>query len=284
MSRVHARYLVETPLPLRDAAAFLAGEQSSGTFVAVPGETEDLKARFAARVEDVRNLGMVDFPSLPGCRAENSIFKYGEVTVSWNVENFGYNLPTLVSTLQGNLYELAQFSGLRLLDFELPDEFADTFSGPHHGVSGTRRLCGAQDRPLIGTIIKPSIGMSPEQTAEIVDTLATAGIEDFGFSYVITRGDTLYTRPTSRAYYGLTVEGDAVTITRNEPSFQKKLQELHFGHGPSLYREFQKVFAAGMVFIILSGLWLGLSSDRLRRNTLISAGAGVVVFVALIMS
>jgi hypothetical protein len=82
----------------------------------------------------------------------------------------------------------------------------------------------------------------------------------------------------------LSVTGDRVTVTRNEPSLQKKLQELHFGHGPSLYREFQKVFAAGMVFIILSGLWLGLSSPRLRKNTLLSVGAGVVVFVALILS
>jgi hypothetical protein len=126
--------------------------------------------------------------------------------------------------------------------------------------------------------------MADASETAVMAALAEAGIEDFGFSYVITRGDTLYTRPTSRLYYGLKVDGDSITVTRNEPSFVKKLQELHFGHGPSLYREFQKVFAAGMVFIILSGLWLGLSSPRLRRNTLISVGAGVVVFFALIWS
>lgn len=126
--------------------------------------------------------------------------------------------------------------------------------------------------------------MADAGKAAVSGALARAGIEDFGFDYVITRGDTLYTRPTSRVYYGLTVDGDAVTVTRNEPSFQKRLQELHFGHGPSLYREFQKVFAAGMLFIILSGLWLGLSSARLRRNTLVSCGAGVLVFLVLVMS
>lgn len=118
----------------------------------------------------------------------------------------------------------------------------------------------------------------------VLAALATAGIADFSFDYVITRGDTLYTRPTSRTYYGLQVDGDTVTISRNAPSFQKRMQELHFGHGPSIYREFQKVFAAGMVFIILSGLWLGLSSPRLRMNTLVSAGTGLILFIGLIMA
>jgi ribulose-bisphosphate carboxylase large chain len=49
MERIFATYLVETPLPVEKAAATLAGEQSSGTFVAVPGETEELKQRFAAQ-------------------------------------------------------------------------------------------------------------------------------------------------------------------------------------------------------------------------------------------
>ena len=38
--RVVATYLIETALPLAAAAEALAGEQSSGTFVAVPGETD----------------------------------------------------------------------------------------------------------------------------------------------------------------------------------------------------------------------------------------------------
>jgi len=44
-----ASYLIETPLLVEQAAAALAGEQSSGTFVALPGETDELTHRFAAR-------------------------------------------------------------------------------------------------------------------------------------------------------------------------------------------------------------------------------------------
>src|SRR5690606_18067181 len=99
------------------------------------------------------------------------------IEVSWSVENFGYNLPVLVSTLQGNLYELTQFTGLKLMDLELPASYAHAFKGPKFGIEGCRRLTGVYGRPLIGTIIKPSVGMTPEQTAELVNTLAKAGID-----------------------------------------------------------------------------------------------------------
>ena len=177
MDRVAAHYLIETPLEVAAAAASLAGEQSSGTFVAVPGETEALKARFAARVESITELGTHTMPALPGARGGHGVYRRAKIAVSWSVENFGPNLPTLVSTLQGNLYELAQFSGLRLLDLELPESFTSGFRGPKFGVAGCRALTGVRDRPLIGTIIKPSIGLTPADTAAVVRTLVEAGID-----------------------------------------------------------------------------------------------------------
>ena len=47
-ARIQARYWIETAFPLEDAAAIMAGEQSTGTFIRVPGETSELRARFAA--------------------------------------------------------------------------------------------------------------------------------------------------------------------------------------------------------------------------------------------
>lgn len=177
MERVTATYLIETPLPVAKAAATLAGEQSSGTFVAVPGETAELKERFAARVERITELETVSAPSLPTGRAPAADYHRAEIVVSWSLENFGTNLPALVSTLQGNLYELCQFSGLKLRDFDVPPGFAAAFRGPAFGVEGCRRLTGVRGRPLIGTIIKPSIGLSPEQTAAMVKELVEAGID-----------------------------------------------------------------------------------------------------------
>ena len=177
MERVKASYFIETPYAVDVAAQVLAGEQSSGTFVAVPGETAELKERFAARVENIQLLESVKEPAIPGATSKSGLYHRAMVEVSWSVENFGYNLPVLISTLQGNLYEITQFTGLKLMDIELPDSYAQHFAGPKFGISGTRKLTGVEGRPLIGTIIKPSIGMTPEDTAALVKTLAEAGID-----------------------------------------------------------------------------------------------------------
>lgn len=177
MERITATYYIETPFAPEKAAAVLAGEQSSGTFVAVPGETEELKQRFAARVEDVQLLETVAHPSLPAPETARGEYYRAQVKVSWSVENFSYNLPVLISTLQGNLYELRQFTGLKLMEIDFPKTYLKHFTGPAFGIKGSRRLTGVQERPLIGTIIKPSIGLTPEQTATLVQTLGEAGID-----------------------------------------------------------------------------------------------------------
>ncbi|MBN8686501.1 MAG: ribulose-bisphosphate carboxylase large subunit family protein [Chitinophagales bacterium] len=177
MERILATYYIETPFAPGKAAAVLAGEQSSGTFVAVPGETEELKQRFAARVESVELLETVKEPAIPGASSKDGLYHRAIVKVSWSIENFGYNLPVLVSTLQGNLYEITQFTGLKLMDIELPASYGSFFSGPSFGITGCRELTGVYNRPLIGTIIKPSVGLSPEQTAGIVNVLSEAGID-----------------------------------------------------------------------------------------------------------
>jgi ribulose-bisphosphate carboxylase large chain len=177
MERITATYYIETPYAPEAAASVLAGEQSSGTFVAVPGETAELKERFAARVESVEQLETVGEPAIPGAVSKTGKYHRAIVKVSWSIENFGYNLPVLVSTLQGNLYEIKQFTGLKLMDIDLPAFFGDQYKGPAFGIDGCRKLTGVNGGPLIGTIIKPSIGLSVGQTAEIVQTLAEAGID-----------------------------------------------------------------------------------------------------------
>src|SRR5215207_6726916 len=47
--------------------------------------------------------------------------------------------PNLLATVAGNLFELKQVSGLRLLDLRLRDTFAERYPGPRFGVAGTRR-------------------------------------------------------------------------------------------------------------------------------------------------
>lgn len=176
MERIEADYLIETAYDPQAAAEAMAGEQSSGTFVAVPGETPALKQRSAARVERLEVVGEAPAPSLPGAGGQGPVVR-ARVTLSWPLANLGPSLPNLMATMAGNLFELKQFSGLKLLDIRLPPAFAAAYDGPRFGIAGTRRLAGAEGRPLIGTIVKPSVGLGPQETADLVRTLAEADID-----------------------------------------------------------------------------------------------------------
>jgi ribulose-bisphosphate carboxylase large chain len=178
--RIIARYWIETAFPLVQAAATMAGEQSTGTFLRVPGETDELRERYAASVEAIEEGEPAAAPSLPGSGVPKNwdgVRRTAEVTLSWPLHNIGPSLPNLLATVAGNLSELKAFSGLKLLDLTLPPQFLEAYRGPQFGVAGTRAFTGVVQRPLIGTIIKPSIGMSPEATAEQVRVLAEAGID-----------------------------------------------------------------------------------------------------------
>ena len=165
-STINATYELETAIAPERAADIIAGEQSSGTFVAIPGEDEALKARAAATWQIT--------PLNEPCTAPNKRYL---LKLSWPLQNLGPSLPNLLATVAGNLYELKQVAKLRLLDIELPDEFAAAYPGPAFGIAGTRKLAGVATGPLVGTIIKPSVGLSADGTTEFVDQLCAAGVD-----------------------------------------------------------------------------------------------------------
>jgi ribulose-bisphosphate carboxylase large chain len=178
--RVVAVYQVETPYSLERAAEVIAGEQSTGTFTAVPGETDALKERFGARIEKIIELESVSAPTLPGAKTpagHDGKYRRGLVAVSFPLHNFGPSIPNLMSAIAGNLFELQELSGLRLVDLELPEAFAARYPGPKFGIDGTRRLTGVYDRPIIGTIVKPSIGLDLKDLQRMILNVSAAGLD-----------------------------------------------------------------------------------------------------------
>ncbi len=174
--RIHATYWLETGDDPMRAAEVIAGEQSSGTFVALATETPELKERSGARVERIEILDTATAPSLPTPKQAERWTRC-TLELSWPIENLGACLPTLMATIAGNLFELRSVTGLRLTDLQLPPSFAAAYPGPAFGIEGTRRLAGVSSGPLIGTIIKPSVGLNPEQTADQVRELVAGGID-----------------------------------------------------------------------------------------------------------
>lgn len=179
--RLSATYLIETPYPIDKAVEVLAGEQSTGTFVRLPGETERIRQLHRATVEKIRELDTTSTPALPGAKVpdglQNVSYRRAEVTISFPVHNCGFSISNLLATVAGNLFELQEFSGLRLLDIDIPPSFSEYYPGPQFGVDGTRRLSNVYQRPIIGTIIKPSVGLNADELRLLVRTLALAGLD-----------------------------------------------------------------------------------------------------------
>jgi ribulose-bisphosphate carboxylase large chain len=176
-----ATYLVETPLPLEKVAEVIAGEQSCGTFTRVEGETDELRARARATIVSVIDLGEVERPSMRSAwldrKGVQDRSRRGEIVVCFPVANVGVNLPTLAATVAGNLFDLGEVTGLRLEKIKLPGSYRRLYAMPRQGVTGTRRLIGRSDGPLIGSIIKPNVGLSSTETAALVERLCAAGLD-----------------------------------------------------------------------------------------------------------
>ncbi|MCD2182792.1 ribulose-bisphosphate carboxylase large subunit family protein [Rhizobium sp. GN54] len=179
--RIEASYLIETPLDPRKIADIMAGEQSSGTFVRVANETDELRERAAAEVLSVEELEPAGAPSLASAYLERKAiggpWRRAHVRVAFPVANIGANLPTLAATASGNLYDLGEVTGLKLVDVALPQAYRNRFEQPAMGVAGTRSATDVHNRPLFGTIIKPNVGMRPHEIADIVELLCEAGID-----------------------------------------------------------------------------------------------------------
>lgn len=179
--RFEATYLIETPLdPLR-VADIMAGEQSCGTFTRVQGETDELRGRARAVVEQVDELEVVDQPSLPNAWLERQNnkgpWRRARVRISFPVDNIGANLPTLASTVAGNLYDLGESTGMRLDSLRISADYRKRFDMPRAGIAGTRAAMGVARGAMLGTIIKPNVGLSAEQTAALVGQLCEAGVD-----------------------------------------------------------------------------------------------------------
>ena len=97
--------------------------------------------------------------------------------MSFPIGNIGTNLATLAATVAGNLYDLGEATGLKLMSLSLPPDYRRKFEMPRQGIAGTRKLADVHGRPLLGTIIKPNVGMSAEQTGTLVAELCAAGLD-----------------------------------------------------------------------------------------------------------
>ncbi|HWQ67771.1 MAG TPA: RuBisCO large subunit C-terminal-like domain-containing protein [Methanospirillum sp.] len=141
------------------AAQAIAEEQTTGTWTEI-STREEYVHYLDGEVGEVTPSGAgylttITFPS--------EIFEQG-------------NIPQYLSVVAGNLFGLSRIAAVRLLDMDIPKELIP-YQGPKFGIEGVRRLIGTTERPHVGTIIKPKVGLSPADTAAVAYEAAIGGVD-----------------------------------------------------------------------------------------------------------
>ncbi len=126
-----------------------------------------------------------------------------------------------------------------------------------------------------------SLDFSSSTLKNDISTLLAAHSINHDFEYLKKGATSAQTRPTSRVFYEFSMVGDELAVTRHKPNLQKTMIELHKGHGPTLFKLYQKLVAVSLMLIVLSGLWMGITAKALRNKTSIAAGLGLAFFIIL---
>ncbi|WP_194096437.1 3-oxo-isoapionate-4-phosphate decarboxylase OiaX [Marivivens aquimaris] len=174
-STIQVTYRLETSGEIEALAAKIASDQSTGTFTALPNETDEVRARCAATVVKIAPLESSDTPSFPDPDGTGPYHR-ADVTIAYPLEAVGTDIAALMTITIGGVYAVRGLTGVRVKDIDLPSEWS-CHPGPQFGILGSRKLMGVTDGPMIASIIKPSLGLLPEETAAVVKTLCEAGVE-----------------------------------------------------------------------------------------------------------
>ncbi len=164
-------YLISYPasLPVPIIAPFLAIEQSTGTWVAVPGETEEVRRKHIAKV-----VGVYEMPDYEATVPPNLQTRQWFVQVAYPEVNIGEQIPMLLTTVVGNI---SMGGEIKLVDMRFPKKFVAGFQGPKFGVDGIRKILGIPERPLLNNMIKPCTGYTCEVGAELFRKAAAGGCD-----------------------------------------------------------------------------------------------------------
>ncbi len=77
------------------------------------------------------------------------------------------SVPNILSSIAGNVFGMKAVKGLRLEDIKFPKKLLKSFPGPRFGIKGYRKILKVKDRPLVGTIVKPKLGLRTKDHAKV---------------------------------------------------------------------------------------------------------------------
>lgn len=151
--------LASTGQPFDRTAGGVAAESSVGTWTDVSLEEKAIWDRLHAKVVEMDQAS-------------------GRIIIAYPLDLFeAGNLAQFLSSIAGNIFGLKEITQLRIEDIEFPEIFVRAFPGPALGVEGVRKLTGVADRPILGSIIKPKLGLTSAKHAEAAMAVWNNGLD-----------------------------------------------------------------------------------------------------------
>ncbi len=131
------------------AACEIAAESSTGTNFKVNTETPFSKEMNALvyKVDMEKNLVWIAYP--------------------WRLFDRRGNVQNILTYIVGNVLGMKEVSALKLLDVWFPPSMIEQFDGPSYTIDDMRKYLNIYDRPILGTIIKPKMGLTSAEYAEV---------------------------------------------------------------------------------------------------------------------
>ena len=151
-------YLVKSDLPIEVAGSRIAEEESTGTWTTPTTLTREIYERYGGKV----------------VMAEGDRVRIGYPVVDFSGD-IG-KVPQILSIIAGNLFGLESLKKVRLEDIQIPKSIVKRYPGPRYGIKGLRELLNRPEKPLVGTIVKPKIGLPPKEFSEYVYEAGKGGL------------------------------------------------------------------------------------------------------------
>ena len=167
-----ATYYCEFPAGtdvIAKASSFAVG-QTVGTWLPVPGVTEEMRQNHRGRV-----AGIFDVPPSELTTQLGEGMRGYLVQIAFPTANFGSEFPMMLTTLLGN--DASTSTQAKLVEIKMPKGQVAGFNGPNFGMEGIRKMTGVTDRPLLLSMIKPCTGVTPKAGADIFYGAALGGVD-----------------------------------------------------------------------------------------------------------
>lgn len=136
-------------LNILQAACEVASESSTGTNFPVKTATSFSREMNALvyEVDLSKNLVWIAYP--------------------WRLFDRGGNIQNILTYIVGNVLGMKKVSALKLLDVWFSPSFLEQYDGPSYTIDDMRKYLDVYDRPILGTIIKPKMGLIASEYAEV---------------------------------------------------------------------------------------------------------------------